>query len=149
MSLNDLHDRLIDAIFRGRIRDVNRCLDERAEVNGMTTAEKGWWTPLGQAAEQQNAEIIQLLVARGADVNCRNADGLSPLHFAVDIAIDAAQQAGCKQIDWSQVRLLLSLGANPLIEDNRGETAFQIPHGYGVWAEQQFNQFIKTLSNCF
>ena len=39
-------------------------------------------TPLHMAADGGNVTCIQLLLDKGADINCRNFVGFSPLHFA-------------------------------------------------------------------
>ncbi|MFB0555182.1 MAG: ankyrin repeat domain-containing protein [Phycisphaerae bacterium] len=58
------------------------------------------WTPLHFAAESGQTDIVEYLIARGADVNARNNSGQTP----IDIAMNQNQ----KDI----VKLLVSKGAN-------------------------------------
>lgn len=67
-------------------------------------------TALSWAAFHGNLEIVQLLVARKANVNGRNRDGSRPLH--------AAAFTGRPQI----IELLLGKGADPTATSNNGET---------------------------
>ena len=67
-------------------------------------------TALSWAAFHGNLEIVQLLVARKANVNGRNRDGSRPLH--------AAAFTGRPQI----IELLLGKGADPTATSDNGET---------------------------
>lgn len=68
-------------------------------------------TPLSHAASRGTAEITELLIAtKRADLDSRDEDGVSPLHYA--------SRHG--HID--PVRLLLGAGANPSITENYGFT---------------------------
>ena len=55
--------------------------------------------------------MIQLLAARGAEINCQDEDQETPLHWAADYGHAAA------------VKLLLTLGADTTIKNREGETA--------------------------
>jgi ankyrin repeat protein len=56
------------------LRDHPNCLHERDSVNN---------TPLHVAVYQENPEIVDLLLATGADVNAKGTNGDTPLHVAV------------------------------------------------------------------
>ena len=72
-----------------------------------------------------------MLVASGADINVQNERGLTPLHYAVDVAIDGTIQQGLETIDWSVVGVFLDLGADPNIPDARGKTVYDVAFAYG------------------
>ncbi|KAF5720739.1 serine threonine kinase, partial [Fusarium mundagurra] len=68
--------------------------------------------PLHHLAAFENEfveEIARMLKANGADVNGRNALGMTPLHYAVRGSGNLEEEPS--------VRVLLELGANPLIMD--------------------------------
>ena len=47
-------------------------------------AKDGWeWTPLHIAANKSHKETIELLIAKGADVNAKDKSGNTPLYTAV------------------------------------------------------------------
>jgi len=51
-------------------------------VNAKT---KTGWTPLHNAATQDDKEIAELLIAKGADVNAKDDDGETPLDQAIGL----------------------------------------------------------------
>jgi ankyrin repeat protein len=72
----------------------------------------GGETPLHRAAGpvEDSAEMLGLLLSRGADINARDEDGRTPLMVAADVGSPAAT-------------FLLRRGADPSIKDKKGETA--------------------------
>ena len=54
-------------------------LDRGADVN---VTQAGGWTPLHEAANHGNIELVRLLIHHGADKAARSDDGRSPLHMA-------------------------------------------------------------------
>jgi hypothetical protein len=78
-------------------------LDRGADAN---IADRSGVTPLLVAAQLGYAEGIQLLTARGARVNSANSSGETALHLAV------------QRRDIGLVRTLMTLGANPDLQDN-------------------------------
>ncbi|CAJ1346201.1 unnamed protein product [Effrenium voratum] len=76
------------------------------------------WTPLMKAAEDANVDIIELLLAKGADVEATNRRGRGPLSFA------AAPSAGAREGEAAAaVQLLLARGADAQRKDADGLTA--------------------------
>ena len=90
------------------------------------------WTLLHCASEQQNLPMIEALAKAGADLNARNHQGWTPLHLAVDSEIDCVFQSGGDKDDvtFQTVRLLLSLGADPTVRDERGKTPRDVAAAY-------------------
>lgn len=68
------------------------------------------------AALAQSIEVVELLVARRANVRVKDIDGRSPLHGAI--------VRGARAIDVA--RILLSAGADPNAADNFGYTPLHI-----------------------
>jgi hypothetical protein len=76
-------------------------------------------TPLHAAAENGHAEMIQLLLSKGADVNARTASGYTPLHLAA------------KNGHGLCARILLDAGANVNAQSDNGETPLYLAAGNG------------------
>ncbi|HIN18031.1 MAG TPA: ankyrin repeat domain-containing protein [Gammaproteobacteria bacterium] len=71
---------LLDAAEKGNIEAVKWHLDAGADVNAQDNDIR--WTPLHVAAAFGHKEIVELLIAKGADVNAKSKRG-TPLSNAV------------------------------------------------------------------
>ena len=106
-----------DTNFAIAIRDkkgdvVKKMLACGAKLDMKTT--EGWY-PLHTAAYYGPADMIDLLVSKGADVNARgDYDGWTPLHMA------------SQQDDPAVVKALLKDGADKTIKSASGKTAAEI-----------------------
>lgn len=107
------------AAHEGHLEIASELLKAGANPNLEDTSGR---TPLGMAAYKGNDDILQLLVKNGALINYASQPDAK--RFAGATALCMA--AGENQI--KTVQLLLSLGADPLIEDSIGENAL----GYAV-----------------
>ena len=118
----DIQDKLIDAIWREKPRQVEELLNSGADPN--IAGSKGW-TPLMQAVEMENLPIVRFLLDRGADVNRPGQFGYTPLHIAVDISIDGTIQSGGRPGDEPTeiIELLLKHGGLMSAKDDEGKTA--------------------------
>lgn len=95
---------------------------------------------LHSACEHQNLGAIRALVAAGADVNAQGAAGQAALHLAVDVDVDSVIQAGGGELEFATTLLLLSLGANPRIQDHAGRTPRDWAATYGYNARVEFDR---------
>jgi len=106
-----------DTNFAIAIRDkkgdvVKKMLACGAKLDMKTT--EGWY-PLHTAAYYGPADMIDLLVSKGADVNVRgDFDGWTPLHMAA------------QQDDPAVVKALLKDGADKTIKSASGKTAAEM-----------------------
>ena len=71
-----------DASKYGNIEAVKQHLSAGVDVNAKTKTYGR--TPLRWAAWGGHKEIVELLIAKGADVNAQLDDGWTPLNFAID-----------------------------------------------------------------
>jgi ankyrin repeat protein len=70
-------------------------------------------TPLHRAVIGNHADIIALLVSKGARINQADVNGMTALHYA------ACVDGGSDQV----IKALLAAGADPLRKDKEGKTA--------------------------
>ena len=117
------------AAMTGDIKAVKQHLAVGTDVN--TKDNFTGYTPLHRAASNGLKEIVELLLAKGADVNAKNDGGFTPLHYAAsrrdkeiaelliakDADVNAKMEDGDTPLDWA-------------IEINRTEIAdFLRKHG--------------------
>jgi uncharacterized protein len=101
----------------GNLEIVKLLLDSGADINAVS--KNGFSaTPLQGAAAFKKIDLAQLLIARGANVNCRGEEGGSPLH----------EVAGNGQLEFA--KLLLDHGANLNAKDDNGKTPLTIALEY-------------------
>jgi len=104
------------AAFFAKPEAARILLDAGAPV-GIVAANEMRVQPLHSAAAGRQIEICRLLLAGGAEVDARQAGGLTPLH-------EAAQNG-----DPEMVELFLSAGADPAARTDDGRTAADIAEG--------------------
>jgi ankyrin repeat protein len=97
----------------GNLEIVKLTLDSGADIDAVSK-NKFTATPLQGAAAMEKVDLARLLIARGANVNCRGEEGGSPLHEA----------AGSGQLEFA--KLLLDHGANINAKDDNGKTPLTI-----------------------
>lgn len=107
---------LTAACFGNHIPVVNYLLQQGASSNGLGDENPGdfYTFPLSRAA---SAEVVDILIKAGADVNAKNRHNDTALHDAVKRA-----NAGPADAKWEQrlgvVKALLVHGADPLAKNN-------------------------------
>jgi len=97
-------DALTLAIAEQHFESAKLIVRYGAAVNAKDSA------PLGEAARQDNVEIVLELLKRGADVNAGKGEALI---------------AACESCDEDLVEVLLEHGANPNVRSDDGKTAMQ------------------------
>lgn len=120
-------------------------LDEYLARGGNPSAahSESGWTLLHYAAEHEDVELIEALIANGADLEAKTLDGWTPLHFAVDIAIDGAAQE-TRIADFAIVKLLVQKGARLDLRNHNGHTPRDVAALYGSNALRQFDEAIES-----
>jgi ankyrin repeat protein len=76
-------------------------------------ADYAGWTPLHEACLEGHTEIVRLMLAFDADVDCPGGDGDTPLHDAVG------------NVHFEVVKLLLMHGASIDLVNEQGQTALE------------------------
>jgi len=102
--------------FAGDVAGVQRELDGGADINGGDIA---GITPLHIAIQEKRADVIELLIRSGANVNQPDKHGNVPLWTAVQ--------------NWDRtnniLRLLLLAGADPRIANHFGSSPLEVIAG--------------------
>ncbi|XP_058134543.1 ankyrin repeat and SOCS box protein 3 isoform X3 [Dasypus novemcinctus] len=132
------------AVENGQIDVLRLLLQHGANVNGSHSM--CGWNTLHQASFQENAEIIKLLLKKGANKECQDDFGITPLFVAAQygkleslrILISSGANVNCQALDKATplfiaaqeghikcVELLLSSGADPDLYCN--EDNWQLP----------------------
>jgi ankyrin repeat protein len=107
------HDQeaLMTAISRGYLPDVKKILDDNnININQRFYGSELKYTYLHWAAYRGCTKIIEELIARGAEVDIKNAPCQRPLHFAA------------KGGYLNAARALIAAGADPKARDLEGKT---------------------------
>jgi uncharacterized protein len=98
---------------------------------------------LHYAAENEDVELIGALIGKGADLNAKAADGWTPLHIAVDIAIDGAAQES-RMMDFAVAKTLVKFGARLDAQNHDGQSPRDIAAAYGGDASRLFDEAIES-----
>ena len=143
-----LHLAVINAQYDVALRLLEHGADPAAAEPGWTPLHQLVWTrrpnrhynnpaafPTGTVTD---LELARALVAQGADVNARqtaeprdgyrnmlNRSGATPFLLAA------------KAVDVEMMRLLLDLGADPLLANEDGTTALLVAAGVGIWSSSE------------
>jgi ankyrin repeat protein len=111
-----------------RLRNVVELLLEKgADVNAKTARGEAYLsyphdagvTPLHEAVACGEPNLVQVLIAHGAEINAADESGRTPLHYAVSEGDDTI------------VRLLITKGANIDVRDKEGMTPLLLALHYG------------------
>jgi serine/threonine-protein phosphatase 6 regulatory ankyrin repeat subunit B len=105
---------LLSAAESGDLERVKSLVRQGAPLNEPSRVKFGW-TPLIGAVFHNETNIVQYLVESGADVNCVDKDGLTPLMWA----------AGWGDRGVAVVKILITHGANLDAKDKNGATVFE------------------------
>lgn len=105
---------LMRASKLGIIEEVKKILDQGVDVN---VKDKYGYTALINAILSRQDEVAIILLQRGADVNLKGPDGLSPLMYA--LSISRLNDAGIAEE-------LLTKGADVKARSNSGETVLTL-----------------------
>jgi len=103
-----VYKEIYEAASLGNVQDVKRHLKNGTDVKAKQ--ELGGFTALHWAAYGGHTDVVELLIANGADVNAKNDSGFTPLHWAATWDNKAAAE------------LLISKGADVNAKDIDGKT---------------------------
>jgi cytohesin len=134
---------LFGAAGRGQLRVAGFLLDHGANVEGVNQH-----VPLLAAARNGNRAMVELLLSRGADVNAKESDGYTALHYAANRGFQTvtevllANKAEVNVPDKNMgntplllaakggqvkiIQILRTAGANPNAENKQGRTPLSL-----------------------
>ncbi|EUB59223.1 Tankyrase-1 [Echinococcus granulosus] len=136
---------VLEAAKRGNLAKIQRLITPE-NINCRDTAGRNS-TPLHLAAGYNNLEVVEFLLAAGADVNAQDKGGLIPLHNAssyghVDVAallirhgtsVNAVDKWGYTPLHEAAQKgrtqlcsLLLAHGTNPMARNEEGQTPLDL-----------------------
>jgi pimeloyl-ACP methyl ester carboxylesterase len=102
---------LWDAAKSGDVEATRKAIAAGTDVNALDTRRsKNGRRPLNWAAYYNHVEVIELLLANGADINATNITGFTPIHHAAENDKEKS------------VIVLINAGADPSIANRRGKT---------------------------
>lgn len=114
-------DAFVTAAGKGDVATVRQMLDEDPLLaNAVQRSETSTGRPLTAAARGLHRDVVELLVARGADVNATLDDGTAPLHALGDADALGNQQLSAARV--AMIEFLLAHGANVSARDDNGMT---------------------------
>lgn len=100
------------------------------------------WSLMHIACEHQNESFIRALVQADRDLlNTRAACGYPPIFQALDIDIDGAIQTG-QPITFETTRLMLELGADSTLIDQKERTLREFAQIYGDSVVREFDKIV-------
>ncbi len=114
------HEKFFKLVHKGATEALSKYLREHpVDVDTLSTG-------LLRACDEESFELVRLLVESGADVNRRDANGWTPLHWAVATSIDSdCKHKLGRRVDDAPVDIIVYLlwkGADPLTKSNEGKT---------------------------
>ena len=140
---------VINAHYDLAVHLLERGADPNASEQGWTALHQLVWTRRPNTNKNQHnpsprqsgrvtdLELVEALVAHGADVNARQTkeprDGYRNLLNRIDAT---PFLLAAKVVDLELMRLLLNLGADPLLTNEDGTTALLVAAGVSVWPNE-------------
>ena len=118
---------------------LNDFLRAGGDIN-LITKDDGW-SLVHYAIYVENHAAVNWLRSHGADINMKDYDGCTPLHCAVFCDLDMAILSDLP-LEFSTTKFLLSVGADPLIKDNKGNLPRDLAGHYGVEVQHRFDQVL-------
>jgi len=92
-------------IQEGDISNVTKCLESNPDLASKLCEDL---FPIHWAADRGNADMVQVLLKYGADVNAQDEEGQTALHYACSVGYE------------SVIQILLKSSADKAISDNEG-----------------------------
>ena len=136
---------IYDAAFKGNLEDVRTQIELHPDLPN--AKDFLGFSPLHRAAQGGGTAVVDLLLAKGADINSLDLNGNTPLHWAVFMGqsnmvkrlVDTITDLNVKGVGGksplhlavqqgfiSITELLLKAGANPNAKDDNGETPLSL-----------------------
>ena len=143
-----LHLAIVNAHYDAALRLLAHGADPASAAPGWTPLHQLVWTrrpnrhynnpaafPTGSTTD---LELARALVAAGADVNARQtAEPRDGYRNMLNRAGATPFLLAAKAVDLEMMRLLLELGADPLLANEDGTTALLVAAGVGIWSASE------------
>lgn len=104
-------DRLLFCVIKGDFQEVQRLINEGADVNYQNSPLRNGTLHANQMVKKEDLEILKYLLDKRANVNMQNSEGSTPLkHAVVGNRVES-------------IKILLKYGADTEIKDRYGNKA--------------------------
>ena len=107
-----LNKTILEASRRGDLETVEAIMKLGADYKNARG--EGDWAPLHMAAIEGHDQVVELLLANGADANVRDLENSTPLHYAAN------------KSHLNTTEILLRYGADVNAKDDEGETPLRL-----------------------
>jgi len=134
--------RFMKAIYNGDIEFVRTYIDQIQDINAFESDD----SPLILAVDNNEFEIVDLLIEKGADINAQTKAGWSALHIAIDSAKDSFEQNENTEPDTKMIEHLLKYHPNVELKNNFGKTPLDMVKGWTVTNWVKIRELIETES---
>ena len=104
------------------IQEVMKCLQTGVSINQKSRKYFGW-TPLISAIYHRKTNVIEFLLANGADVNLGDDNNQTPICWTIEVW----------EVNTNLVKQLVQSGADPNIADRFGKDAFDYAKSKKNW----------------
>jgi ankyrin repeat protein len=118
----------LDAAMDGEVQLVKELLDKGVDVN--VTYDEDGINALIQAAVGSHVEVVKVLLAAGANVDAKDAEGMTAFLAAVDACGNIYGDLEVEEPYWEVMRLLAGAGADVNATNGEGQTAMAIAESY-------------------
>lgn len=128
-------------VVHKRAQDSDRTVVQLALSKNVNAQDEEGNCALHVAAADRNLQLVQKLLARGADATLANSDGQTPLHIACATPARTAKS----QADQAQIVALLAPHSQVDAQDNNGNTAIHLAAAKG--ADRTVGELLRHGAN--
>jgi len=144
MTKNKKIEELLEMSYYGHLDQVKQLVEDGVDIN--ETGQNGM-TPIFAALNGENIEIIEFLIAKGADIN---RGDWTIMHESFDYAIDGMIQEGLSEPDpeiIKTIKLLIDKGGDVEKKNKKGNSALDSLNIYAsdITSFERLKSFFRPI----